>query len=58
MKVVKNVSRQGLELIFRKSGQWEHRWLEAGDKVVVSASQITDTVKTLAARRLIEIREN
>ena len=57
-KLIKNVSRQGLELIFNKGGQWEHCWLEAGKTMGVPASRLTDTVKTLASRNLIEIRSN
>jgi len=53
---VKNVSRQGLELIFNKGGQWEHYWLEAGKSVSVPQSHLTDTVRTLAARKLIEVK--
>ena len=58
MVTIKNVCVQGLELILHEGRKALHHWLEPKQSLVVPATFLSPTVKTLAERQLLSIRKN
>ena len=58
MFTLRNLSSQAKELIFFNGSEYVHHWLDPKANITIPKSFITDTVKELARRNLISIREN
>jgi len=58
MITVKNLTKQGREVIFKDTNEYIHRWLGAHASVLVPDSFITDTVNELARRKILKLRKN
>jgi hypothetical protein len=58
MITVRNLTKQGREVIFKEANGYTHRWLEAHASVTVPETFITDTVNELARRKILKLRKN
>ena len=54
-KIIKNYSVQGLYVILKTENGVTHQWLEPKQAIRVQESQISQQIKTLHRRRLINI---
>lgn len=54
-KIIKNYSLQGLTIILKKGNDFENIWLNPKQSIRVNESQITQQIKNLHRRRLINI---
>tara|TARA_R110002020_G_scaffold316683_1_gene531959 strand:- start:7229 stop:7405 length:177 start_codon:yes stop_codon:yes gene_type:complete len=58
MITVRNLTKQGREVIFKDAEGYTHQWLEAHATISVPDSFITDTVTELARRKILKLRKN
>jgi len=58
MITVRNLTKQGREVIFKDAEGYIHQWLEAHASISVPDSFITDTVTELARRKILKLRKN
>lgn len=58
MITVKNLTKQGREVIFKDGLGYIHYWLEAHKSVTMPDDFITDTVTELARRKILKLRKN
>ena len=54
-KVIKNYSLQGLTILLKKGNDFENIWLSPKQSIRVTEAQITQQIKNLHRRRLINI---
>lgn len=54
-KVIKNYSVQGLYVILKTEQGARHVWLQPRESITVPEAQISEQVKTLHKRRLVNI---
>jgi hypothetical protein len=54
-KTIKNYSLQGLSLVIQNGADFETIWLEPKKSITLSESQITDQIRNLHKRRLLQI---
>jgi hypothetical protein len=54
-KSIKNYSLQGITIILKSGNNFENVWLKPKESIRVSESQITQQIKNLHRRRLINI---
>ena len=52
---IQNVSSQAFEVILKSGNGYSHKWLKAGETVVVPKSTLTDLVLELKRRNILEI---
>jgi hypothetical protein len=55
MITVKNLTRQGREIIFKDGNEYIHYWLKGHESVTMPNNFITDTVTELARRNILKI---
>ena len=53
---VKNYSTQGLSILLNNASGPEFVWLAPRESIIVQESQISDQIRTLHERRLLQIR--
>ena len=58
MITVKNLTKQGREVIFKDGAKYIHYWLEAHKAVTMPDNFITETVTELARRKILKLRKN
>tara|TARA_R100001509_G_scaffold156901_1_gene120565 strand:+ start:985 stop:1161 length:177 start_codon:yes stop_codon:yes gene_type:complete len=56
MITVKNLTKQGREVIFKEANGYKHHWLKSHDSVTVAESSLTETVKELARRKILKLQ--
>lgn len=54
-KVIKNYSLQGITILLKKGNDFENIWLNPKQSIRVTEAQITQQIKNLHRRRLINI---
>ncbi len=52
---IQNVSSQAFEIILKSGREYSHKWLKAGETVVVPKKSLTDLVLELKRRNILEI---
>tara|TARA_R110002020_G_scaffold142235_1_gene314332 strand:+ start:5543 stop:5722 length:180 start_codon:yes stop_codon:yes gene_type:complete len=57
MITVKNLTKQGREVIFRDGTEYVHYWLNGRESVTMPDNFITDTVNELARRKIISLKK-
>jgi hypothetical protein len=58
MVTIRNLTKQGLEIIFKDGQQYSHYWLDAAASVTVPSDFITDTISELTRRRVLQLKKN
>lgn len=55
---VRNVTTQGLEVVFKNDTEYVHYWLKANDSVTMPPETLTDTLIELARRKILKLTKN
>ena len=57
MVTIKNLTKQGREVIFYDGKEYIHYWLEAHSSVSVPDSFVTDTITELVRRKVLNLKK-
>jgi hypothetical protein len=55
---VRNVTTQGIEVVFKNNTEYVHYWLKANDSVTMPSESLTDTLTELARRKILKLTKN
>jgi hypothetical protein len=57
MITVRNLTKQGREVIFKDDNGFIHQWLESHASITVPNSFVTETVTELARRKILKLQK-